>query len=132
MQELDVLIGETFNQLTSKDALARLIEAGTAYGQVRSVREMSEHPALRTWPMRVGDRDLNMIAPPVSAPWDEKRFRPVPALGQHNEQLRAEFGAPTQESTARSEEHTSELQSLMRISYAVFCLQKKKQEKKLH
>src|SRR3546814_2047343 len=32
--------------------------------------------------------------------------------------------------TARSEEHTSELQSLMRISYAVFCLKKKKQENK--
>src|SRR3546814_10604992 len=30
----------------------------------------------------------------------------------------------------RSEEHTSELQSLMRISYAVFCLKKKKQQKK--
>src|SRR3546814_4616772 len=30
----------------------------------------------------------------------------------------------------RSEEHTSELQSLMRISYAVFCLKKKKQIKK--
>src|SRR3546814_3428941 len=29
----------------------------------------------------------------------------------------------------RSEEHTSELQSLMRISYAVFCLKKKKQKK---
>src|SRR3546814_2503342 len=29
-------------------------------------------------------------------------------------------------SGSRSEEHTSELQSLMRISYAVFCLQKKK------
>src|SRR3546814_6219481 len=29
----------------------------------------------------------------------------------------------------RSEEHTSELQSLMRISYAVFCLKKKKQSK---
>src|SRR3546814_4458862 len=29
----------------------------------------------------------------------------------------------------RSEEHTSELQSLMRISYAVFCLKKKKQIK---
>src|SRR3546814_6413234 len=28
----------------------------------------------------------------------------------------------------RSEEHTSELQSLMRISYAVFCLKKKKQD----
>src|SRR3546814_5240490 len=34
----------------------------------------------------------------------------------------------------RSEEHTSELQSLMRISYAVFCLKKKKQtmRKKTH
>src|SRR3546814_5282392 len=30
---------------------------------------------------------------------------------------------------ARSEEHTSELQSLMRISYAVFCLKKKKNKK---
>src|SRR3546814_7317161 len=30
----------------------------------------------------------------------------------------------------RSEEHTSELQSLMRISYAVFCLKKKIQHKK--
>src|SRR3546814_1143499 len=32
-------------------------------------------------------------------------------------------------SNARSEEHTSELQSLMRISYAVFCLKKKKTHK---
>src|SRR3546814_3131292 len=30
----------------------------------------------------------------------------------------------------RSEEHTSELQSLMRISYAVFCLKKKKQKRR--
>src|SRR3546814_2354089 len=33
--------------------------------------------------------------------------------------------------TGRSEEHTSELQSLMRISYAVFCLKKKKPNKKM-
>src|SRR3546814_3418857 len=32
----------------------------------------------------------------------------------------------------RSEEHTSELQSLMRISYAVFCLKKKKQKTTQH
>src|SRR3546814_5550856 len=34
----------------------------------------------------------------------------------------------TQRGVPRSEEHTSELQSLMRTSYAVFCLKKKKQE----
>src|SRR3546814_3823024 len=40
---------------------------------------------------------------------------------------------PPAMSTARSEEHTSELQSLMRNSYDVFCLKKKKTKKfKLH
>src|SRR3546814_1839898 len=38
---------------------------------------------------------------------------------------RARLG-PELDDVARSEEHTSELQSLMRISYAVFCLKKKK------
>src|SRR3546814_1308822 len=37
------------------------------------------------------------------------------------------YGGPAGDDThGRSEEHTSELQSLMRISYAVFCLKKKK------
>src|SRR3546814_9013692 len=38
-------------------------------------------------------------------------------------------GAPG--ATRRSEEHTSELQSLMRISYAVFCLKKKRKTQRL-
>src|SRR3546814_10632107 len=40
--------------------------------------------------------------------------------------IKAELGIPY----VRSEEHTSELQSLMRISYAVFCLNKKKKNQK--
>src|SRR3546814_4108803 len=36
----------------------------------------------------------------------------------------------TADSSARSEEHTSELQSLMRISYAVFCLKKKQKKQR--
>src|SRR3546814_7975827 len=39
------------------------------------------------------------------------------------------FVSQTHWKTLRSEEHTSELQSLMRISYAVFCLKKKKKQK---
>src|SRR3546814_8159350 len=39
-------------------------------------------------------------------------------------------GLPLEVFDGRSEEHTSELQSLMRISYAVFCLKKKKQTRK--
>src|SRR3546814_8524415 len=40
----------------------------------------------------------------------------------------AQLGDPLACGNIRSEEHTSELQSLMRISYAVFCLKKKKQK----
>src|SRR3546814_1570975 len=40
------------------------------------------------------------------------------------------FAAVMEHITFRSEEHTSELQSLMRISYAVFCLKKKNNRSK--
>src|SRR3546814_11583780 len=54
--------------------------------------------------------------------------RPYPAGGEYARRLwraRAQPGRSF-EDHRRSEEHTSELQSLMRISYAVFCLKKKK------
>src|SRR3546814_8597025 len=45
------------------------------------------------------------------------------AAGQHVHMVRHDV---FEKALVRSEEHTSELQSLMRISYAVFCLKKKK------
>src|SRR3546814_4339849 len=50
-----------------------------------------------------------------------------PVLVEAARQLAAYFAQELTE--FRSEEHTSELQSLMRISYAVFCLQKKTKQK---
>src|SRR3546814_1771903 len=55
-------------------------------------------------------------------------------LGEQVEHIALPFEAEGGETPSlpraveRSEEHTSELQSLMRISYAVFCLKKKKSE----
>src|SRR3546814_3179382 len=52
--------------------------------------------------------------------------------GKPTQQLRTEaIGGFIATLPLRSEEHTSELQSLMRISYAVFCLKKKTKEKDL-
>src|SRR3546814_8725683 len=50
----------------------------------------------------------------------------VPFERWHRRRTR-DFGSRAIQRRGRSEEHTSELQSLMRISYAVFCLNKKKQ-----
>src|SRR3546814_6000475 len=64
---------------------------------------------------RLGDGDAGVV--------DQHVDRPQRVLG------RIEGGADRGGVGDRSEEHTSELQSLMRISYAVFCLKKKKQKK---
>src|SRR3546814_4265176 len=55
---------------------------------------------------------------------DVQLAEPVEALLVVGQAL--ELGRAALRGVARSEEHTSELQSLMRISYAVFCLKKKK------
>ena len=91
--ELDCMIATMFAEMDSEVALARLAEANTAYGQVRSVADLATHPALRTWPMTVGDRELQMIAPPVRAPWDSLSFERAPALGEHTAGLRMEFAS---------------------------------------
>src|SRR3546814_6910626 len=52
---------------------------------------------------------------------------PTPlAAGGFGGEVREAMAARADHLAQRSEEHTSELQSLMRISYAVFCLKKKK------
>src|SRR3546814_4585800 len=56
----------------------------------------------------------------------------TPAVPGVDDQVDVNYSVEEQASgSIRSEEHTSELQSLMRISYAVFCLKKKKKKIKM-
>src|SRR3546814_4406049 len=64
----------------------------------------------------------------VEAPGDMAHAGVVQLFGENGVAGAGDCGEARQQallSPVRSEEHTSELQSLMRISYAVFCLQKK-------
>src|SRR3546814_5189977 len=70
-------------------------------------------------------RDPTTGATPIATP-ASVGSRPVLIIVQNSRSFtRGCDGAPG-DRIGRSEEHTSELQSLMRISYAVFCLKKKK------
>src|SRR3546814_4086844 len=71
------------------------------------------------------DRPHHSGAQPVAA--GVAAFTPAAAASGSDARLAGAGGARD-----RSEEHTSELQSLMRISYAVFCLKKKKQQYSIH
>src|SRR3546814_20959340 len=81
---------------------------------------------------RSGDpvsRALREAAPCPAAHAIERRCSPQSTDRSRLDQeprTRLAEAAASAVSSCRSEEHTSELQSLMRISYAVFCLKKKK------
>src|SRR3546814_9157738 len=55
-----------------------------------------------------------------------QRHPPAHRIPRAADDRRSRHEGAVRRRAGRSEEHTSELQSLMRISYAVFCLQKKK------
>src|SRR3546814_7073311 len=61
---------------------------------------------------------------------DDRRLVVALHVGDRIGEHEPAFGIGVDDLDGRSEEHTSELQSLMRISYAVFCLNKKKEDKK--
>src|SRR3546814_3283721 len=67
------------------------------------------------------DETLNRLAPSPPVPTISTRYdRPSTCTGVTSSRITSTAAV------IRSEEHTSELQSLMRISYAVFCLKQKK------
>src|SRR3546814_8674886 len=82
---------------------------------IRWKRGKDGKPKRKFSPKRMGSRHRRMLKQFVRDGGDRK--------------LLAWFQLPKK--LFRSEEHTSELQSLMRISYAVFCLKKQKQNKNL-
>src|SRR3546814_4476038 len=81
---------------------------------------------------RLGARLINRSTHNISLTTAGRLFeQEAGAILAHVEQLRQQIGGEHAEMVGdirigRSEEHTSELQSLMRISYAVFCLKTKK------
>src|SRR3546814_2339679 len=108
---------------------ARLDEAAASYSATYSIprkerrsSDLASHPTLTgpAWP--AGSRGE---CPPVSACGGSLLLYFAPRAHRPR---RARI-AGLLESGTRSEEHTSELQSLMRISYAVFCLTKKTKTK---
>src|SRR3546814_9695138 len=92
---------------------------GCARRQAERARRVAASEAQRPLGERLQARRVQEIGRPVGT----KR----PAHLVHHEYQ--DVGPPAHRgSPPRSEEHTSELQSLMRISYAVFCLKKKNQK----
>ncbi|MPY69071.1 MAG: CoA transferase [Alphaproteobacteria bacterium] len=90
---LDAVIDGVFGALDRDALVARLKEAGIAFGEVNEVSGLSAHPALRRVTVDTPTGPADIPAPPARLDGRAPALRPVPALGQHSETIRKEFGA---------------------------------------
>src|SRR3546814_6587471 len=79
-----------------------------------------------------GSAELGVSMPPISVPSSAMAAAMRSGAPVARPRCMAGSACALIPAWRRSEEHTSELQSLMRISYAVFCLKKKKNKNKNH
>src|SRR3546814_9105974 len=92
-------------------------------GRLASPRTLRAVPLLWNTPDSYHAVDTTTLA---ASDATDKQIDDFRQLTRDPESLGSEARAFARSPDGRSEEHTSELQSLMRISYAVFCLNKKK------
>jgi len=80
-----------FQGLTQEALQERLRAADLAYASVNEVGDMVDHPALRRTEVETPNGPISMPAPPVRASGVLDSFGPPPAIGEHNDRIRAEF-----------------------------------------
>ena len=88
---LDAAVAAVFATLDRAEAHARLRKAGIAYGDLNSVADLSAHSQLRRISTDTPTGPVTGVAPPVRRRGAEFQPRPIPAIGQHTDDLRKEF-----------------------------------------
>ncbi|GAA1684744.1 CaiB/BaiF CoA-transferase family protein [Microbacterium lacus] len=96
-QDLEDVLAAAFSGIRVDEAEARLDAAGIANARLRTMQEFADHPQLearRRW-RDIATRSgvVRATVPPVTVFGREPLMGPVPAIGEHSEQIRAEFGA---------------------------------------
>ena len=91
---VDGHIAAVFATMDRAKAAERLRAANTAFGFVNDVAALSRHPALRRVSVETPNGAVRLAAPPVITNADRGALGPVPAVGEHSTEIRAEFSAP--------------------------------------
>ena len=99
--ELTAIIEDSFAALTADEVTGLLDRAGIVCARLRTPEEFTRHPQLlardRWRPVATPGGVIDALLPPVQVAGQEPVMGPVPALGQHTEAIRAEFGAAMDE-----------------------------------
>ena len=95
---LDSAVQARLGQRRFTEVTAALDRHSIAYGTVSTVGDLIDHPAATALPVPTPRGPIEVLAPSAVVDGQRVAMRPVPALGQHDAALRAEFARQTEES----------------------------------
>jgi crotonobetainyl-CoA:carnitine CoA-transferase CaiB-like acyl-CoA transferase len=95
-QAVDELVQRRIGTRTVAALCALLDDARIAYGRVSTMGELITHRSVTTVSVETPAGPVELMAPPVSVDGERPHPGAVPALGQHTEALRREFGGQEQ------------------------------------
>lgn len=90
--ELDGLVQEVFGALDHDELTARLTGSAIAFGNLNSIADLSKHPHLRRIAVEGPEGSIELPAPPAIKRGRSSASNTVPALGEHSDRIKREFG----------------------------------------
>lgn len=93
VEELNRLIQKKFERLDYDDALSRLKDAKIAYSNLNTLAQFAEHPQLRLTGVDSEAGPVKMADRPAQFAGYKSGFKKIPALGEHDEKIKKEFGS---------------------------------------
>ena len=92
---LEEIIAGMFASAPREDIIQRLTAAGIAFGRLTDLEDLTAHPQNRFITVQSDGGEIELMAPGFATRGETPSYGPVPALGQHSEAIRAEFGGTT-------------------------------------
>ena len=91
--DLELRINGVLGQYARAEVASALHDAGIAFGLLNDIDGLIQHPQLRTITYQTPEGEITAIAPAAMVAGRQAAYRPVPAMDEHGDRLRAEFAA---------------------------------------
>jgi len=92
--DTDGKVARSFGAMTVDELTAKLLKADIAFGRVSDPEALRHHPHLRRITLGSPTGPVSYPAPAAQRAGEQRKYGPVPALGEHSERIRKEFGVP--------------------------------------
>ncbi len=92
-KQTDAVVAAAFGKIDVEPLMKKLEAADIAFARVNDTALLARHPHLRPVIIDTPSGPLRIPAPAAQRAGEERRYGAIPALGQHTEKVRAEFGA---------------------------------------